>query len=789
MQRKYAEQFDAGKYVYPLGTRPDEHARHQFFLDVANYVYGMYCSGRGVVAANGATRFTDAGGLRTIPELRAYARGMQPTGKYRKLIDFKVKNGSLTNPITGAPYENKSGSVMNISWDTSMFFPKFRRVAISKLLDARLEPEVVATDDLSSYRRRLQYFAARIEADPRTKAMVKQAGLATENPSVADFSVEDIDILHSLGGFGLAVEAMLRDNCEASLSDSGFDGIREQLLEDLFDVNMMSVDVNVRKGGVRVKYVDPANLIVPVSQHKDYRDAAFCGYWEEMTLSEVAASGGPSIGSPDFQEVVSQYRDWASNARIYKAGAVSNGGQRLDFMASSAVRHLPNMSTVVVTLYVRACDIYRFVDGYHKRGTKLFTPVSPDSKLSGRHMSEGNFMSDVPIDTIYRMKWIPGTSVMWDCGFDKGVVRVSDGEYQTGALPMVVWGGDSPSITACCISAIDDAQLAIYKRRMLINNLPPGPRLAVDMALVQESISIAGEQYTMKDILGTFASKGVLLYSSTPEWSAMGQDAANRNPLLPVPLSIAEDLQLFRSEVEDALGMIRQFTGMNEVVDGTANPSDMLIGVMRGMEAASNNALKPLFYAQKSMYERMVTVLAKKWQSMVLYGGAPIKSLPIGVGNADLFSLLNDMVLLDFRVVGKLVPNEEDIATMTQLLVGKSQMGEIDEATLFAVLNLLRQRDVAKAQFLLSKAVAATKREAARQQQEAILAQGQMNKEAAVATEEAKRQTVMAKYEGEMMLLERRYELESQLGSKRHQESMEADTVNNLQLAATADVD
>lgn len=760
-KESYKKKFEDGKLQLPVTFRPEDRDE-LFWVKVCNYVYGSYSSHSQTFVTNGG--IVSSG--RTISQLRAYARGNQDVQKYKKQLDFRSDRGERSELDT-------------ISWENTRIFNKFRSVALQRLGQARYQPAVKAVDDLATEQRMNAYYEDKLMSDPRMQQIMVQAGVELPQSSPVQkmgLSPQEVDAFEMLGGYTLASEIMLQDAIQASMEISGWERIADKCDQDLFDLGLCSAMIyrvpNDPK--VYVRYVDPAGLIVPRSTYDDFSDSQYRAVIERRTIADLRIE--TNMDEEKLLEAAKQYSSYSGNPQFTNEYYVDRlDGRRENFSALRSQRY-DEFSIEVMTLYFIATDVEKYVTGNTKYGNSIFSKVKSDAELSQRDIRNGKEFVTNPVQYVYRCKWIVGTNIVFDYGKDDTIVRWGESGNKRAIIPLVVHAINEPSMVERCIPTIDDLEISVRKKRLSLAMMPPGPNFGVDMALLEPVVDIAGEQFTVKELLGVFFNRGILFYNSKGEYEHIGQEGANRPPITPLPNNKMSELQAFVTEAQFLVGEIRDLIGINAVADGSINPNDLLNGVAQQMSAATSSALHSNYKAMRDFFVDVEKVIGLKYKIGVIDGDIKISYVP-GSRTAPKAVNLDKRILdHDFYFVATALPSQEDKQNIIMYLTKLSQEGRISESAYFMVYNMIQEGDVQKAQFFL--AIEANKADQMKQQQQMqmVQAQAQANAQSAQAAEQARAQTAMAetngaielekvKHQNRLIEMERKYQLEIQKGT------------------------
>jgi len=218
--------------------------------------------------------------------------------------------------------------------------------------------------------------------------------------------------------------------------------------------------------------------------------------------------------------------------------------------------------------------------------------------------------------------------------------------------------------------------------------------------------------------------------------------------------------------------MIRDATGINEVMDGTSPKGDQLVGVRQQQLAAGNNALYDITNASLVLYRRVCEDIVKCLQIIppktILYQAY---EKAIGKENMSVLSSFSKLPMYNFgvRVVSDM--NDVDKAYLEQNIQVALAQKEIDLEDAIAIRQL---RDIDQAERLL---VVRRKKRIKQQQETAAMnsqMQAQMNQQTAMASSQGKMQEeqmkaqidaqrIQIETQAKAQLMQLEYELKMQL--------------------------
>lgn len=731
---EYSKMWKDRKINTPLDFRPqsDPKADAQYFLNWAQYVYALYCSNYTLVTPGG---FIPSVSSLSLEELRLYGRGQQPITKYQAQLDVSNIKGE----------NNQKVGLLNISWRTTQVYQKLREIIIDRLMSVEYEPNIIALDTASLKKKQLAYSRDKLATDPRSKKAFEVMGKTPSGVSdeVLNMGPTDVDVMNQMGGYKTAAEIAFQEAATACMQFSNFDPeIRRQILEDLVDAGHLATHIRHDKasGQQVIEYVDLKGLVVPRSEYDDCRDMHFAGMLKTRSIAWLRQYSG--LDERQLYDVAVRYKNSGANGMF----AVDINGYEMFNRGNYTQRFggaypYDQFQVKVMTLYFIGADVERYVMGHRPEGNSIFTKVNPNSELNRSDERRGKELYDNIVQYVYKVEWIVGTNFIFNYGVNDVVTRDGSPGAMRAKLPIAVYRCNKGSITEACIGAIDDLQLALYRRRHALTVMPPPPNVAVDISLMQDSLDLGKLKLSPLDSTEIYSTIGYFYYASKSEF-AMPGEGSSRPPITPMPDTVSPYLMTLGQEVLNSIQMLREISGVNEMVDGSGNAKDVLNKVAAGYETASNRSISGLYTAQQSHYKSMVSLIVKGLQCKLAYGDMKLNYLPIGSEVVRLIELYPEYALNEFDI--SVVPGID--GTSRQMLIraleSNRENQKIDDATYFNVLILIQQGNVRRAQYLMAKAVATQQAQKQEQDLNIIKQQSAAQGEQARVTEEAKQQTL-----------------------------------------------
>ncbi len=686
------------------------------YLCKARWIYSMYCYQNTIIAPGGAIRG------RSIAELRAYGNSAQDVSKYKQnLLGGKSGESNGSDPELNRPF-NYAG----ISWDTAKIYAKFKGLVVDKLLSPRFDPTVIATDSQSGSERAKIIARDKLNTRPEMRALAQASGSELQVSPIVEQMDGDVDAAIAIGSYLLPIEAGFQDAIGVTMSKSKWTQLQLMVSEDIVNLGCYALDtkINPQTKQLEVIYVDPAGLICPSSVYPDCNDIPFCGYLKYMNIGELRSM------APEIEE-----KDWYQTAKSYS-------------------RYGPNLGMRMATPMFKDRS---FRETYHQeRGRQVYDPFA--TLVLTCYFKECEYVDGVPVQFVYSTKWIVGTDITFDSKKESGIGRKGEAGNMKAMLPMVIYYLPGPSMTEKVIADIDDLQIATYKLRALIASIPPGERRVIDLSGLSNAITIGDKSYDMLDMLAIERKSGTLIIQSEGMFET--HEGSGREAIRPIESTLFQDISIYQNAMNTAINNIRLVTGINEAVDGSVKSQDMLIGVMQGLERASNSALSFEFEAGKAAFVLTAEVIARRYHSLLAQGDIAFTSIRMTTSGLYSFSLLQDMMWKSIDIMCVPSPSQEEIDFIRQSVIARVQENKIDQASSVVVLQMLSARNVKAATIFMAKAIEKHQKAIEAAQASAMNAQAEAQQRLAETQSQAKMQLEALKHQQKMEQLKVNTELE-----------------------------
>jgi hypothetical protein len=330
------------------------------------------------------------------------------------------------------------------------------------------------------------------------------------------------------------------------------------------------------------------------------------------------------------------------------------------------------------------------------------------------------------------------------------------------------------SLVGSVISFADQLQLSHLKLQQSIAKAKPDGLIVDIEGLENVQLGKGGELQPL-DIQDIYEQTGVFYYrSKNPEGGFQNP------PIRSLDNSIRNINELI-GIYNHNLRLIRDTTGINEVMDGTSPKGEQLVGVRQQAVAAGNNAIYDITNAAIYLYTRVCEDIVKCLQIL------PPKSVifqayerAIGKTNMEVLSSFGDLPMYNFGIKVQMEMDETEKSYLEQNIQIALAQKEVDLEDAMAIRQL---KDIDQAERLLI--VRRKKRMAMQQQmaQQNSQMQAQMNQATSQAASQGKMQEIQmqsqskiaeiqADAQAKAQLLQLEYQLKGQIEGAKLQASL-----------------
>ena len=577
---------------------------------------------------------------RDFNRLRLYARGEQSVAKYKNEL---AVDGDL--------------SYLNLDWTPVPILPKFVDVVVNGMSDRIFKVKAYAQDALSQSKRSKyqQMIEGQMAAKPVLSAIQESTGFDpfVMDPDELPATDEELSLYMNLN-YKPAIEIAEEEAIDTMFSENHYEDIRKRI-----DYDQMVIGIGIAKheflpgAGVKVSYVDPANVVYSYTEDPHFKD---CFYWGEIKtvgISELIKID-PDLNNEDLEKISQYSQSW------YDYFNTSQFQQNDIFYRDTCTLMYFNYKSTKKIVYKKK----KLENGASKMIEKDDNFNPPDEMLD-----EGNFEKiEKTIDVWYSGVMVMGTNIILKWELEENMVRPKSASQF--AIPNYVacaprmYKGVIESLVRRMIPFADLIQITHLKLQQVISRVVPDG-VYIDADGLNEVDLGSGAAYNPEDALRLYFQTGSVIGRS---YTQDGEYNQGRVPIQQLTSnSGASKTQMLISNYNHYLDMIRSVTGLNEARDGSTPNPDALVGVQKLAALSSNTATRHILDGSLYIYRTLAEALTYRVADILEYADFKEDFInKIGKYNVSILDDISDLYIYDFGEFIELSPDEEQKAMLEQ---------------------------------------------------------------------------------------------------------------------------
>ena len=658
----------------------------------------------------------------TYHKLRTYAMGEQSVQKYK---DELAINGDI--------------SYLNLDWTPVPVIPKFVDIVVNGMQNRLYDVMVDAVDSISSNKKAM--YKLKLQAEMRNKNDLMEMQQITgkdmfdQDPTTLPQSPDELELQMQLN-YKDDIEIAQEKAIENVLRMNNYEQIRNKVDEDQTTLGISSVKHSFNThDGIKVEYVDPANLIWSPTEDQDFEDCYYFGEVKNVNITELKKID-PSLSQEDIKEISKMSSKWDAYQGI-------RGGYKTDNFDH-------NTATLLYFCYKTDKNIVYKKKKTSQGGDKV---LKKDDQFNPPKTEKARFEKlSKRIDVWYEGVLVLGTNYILKWDLMKNMVRPKSSMSKSVAPYIVsapkMYRGQVDSLVKRMIPFADQIQLIHLKlQQVTAKMIPDGVYMDIDGL---SSINLGnGAMYTPQEALNLYFQTGSVIGRSFTE---EGEFNHGKMPIQELTSSGANaKISSLINMYNYNLGMIRSATGLNEARDGSTPDSNSLVGVQKIAALNSNTATRHVLKSGINITRRVAEGITYRMSDVLEFSEFKEDfAKSIGRYSMEILKEIKELHLHDFGVYIELHPDEEERAVLEQHINTSLSQGKIDIDDAIDIRNV---RNVKIASQLLKVRKKSKEKEDQKRQQENIQQQAKANQDSAMASEQAKQQREMAKKQADMELM------------------------------------
>ena len=590
---------------------------------------------------SGTNRFF--GNQTEFHKLRLYARGEQSIQKYKDELSI---NGDL--------------SYLNLDWKPVPIIPKFVDIVVNGISERAFDIKTY-TQDPYGMSKRTKYMES-VLRDMRTKDISQFAkdnfGVEiTENdPEKLPDSQEELE-LHMQLSYKQAVELAEEQAINVVLNGNRYDLTRRRVNYDLTVLGIGCVKTTFSKAeGIKVDYVDPANLVYSYTESPYFDDIYYVGEVKSVSIADLKMQF-PYLTDEEM-ETIQKYDGNSEYLRGFSGR---------------------NDNLTVQVLYFEYKTYSDQVFKIKETNTGLEKALEKPDTFNPPENDNFERVSRT-IETLYSGAKILGHPLMLKWELAKNMTRpfadTTRVKMNYNICAPRMYKGKIESLVSRITGFADMIQLTHLKLQQVMSRIVPDG-VYLDMDGLAEVDLGNGTNYNPAEALNMYFQTGSIVGRS------LTQDGDPNRGKVPIQelqsSSGGAKIQSLIQTYEYYLKMIRDVTGLNEARDGSTPDKNALVGLQKLAAANSNTATRHLLQAMLYLTSRTCENICLRVSDSLEF---PVtkQALENSISRFNVSTLeeINNFNLHDFGIFLELEPDEEEKQYLEQNIQIALKGGAID---------------------------------------------------------------------------------------------------------------
>lgn len=665
-------------------------ATPSFGLQIGQAIQYEWFRGQGA-----SSRFYDQ--QREFHRRRIYARGEQSVAKYKNEL---AVDGDL--------------SYLNLDWTPVPILPKFVDIVVNGMSDRLFKVKAYSQDAMSQEKRNSfqENILGQMLVKPILEDMQAETGVNPFSMNPDELPKDDDELsLYMQLNYKPAIEIAEEQAINTLLDENNYNDLRKRLD---YDATVLGISIAKHEfllgEGVRVSYVDPANVVYSYTEDPYFKDCFYWGEVKTVPMTELVKID-PTLETDDLKKISEYSQSWYD---------YTNQSQRQDndiFTRDTCTLLYFNYKTTKKVVYKKKVS---------ESGSIKMIQKDDNFNPPAEMLEDGNFEKiEKTIDVWYDGVMVMGTDIILKWEMSENMVRPKSSSQH--AIPNYIavaprmYKGNIESLVTRMIPFADLIQISHLKIQQVIAKVVPDG-VFIDADGLNEVDLGTGAAYNPEDALRLYFQTGSVIGRSYT------QDGDFNNARVPITQltssSGASKMQMLIGNYNHYMDMIRNVTGLNEARDGSKPDSNALVGVQKLAALNSNTATRHILDGSLYIYKTLSEALTYRIADILEYSDFKEDFInKIGKYNVGILDQISDLYIYDFGIFVEIAPDEEQRAKLEENIQAALSQGGID---LEDAIDIREMRNIKLANQLLKLKRVRKQEKAEQQAMQAQAMQSQM---------------------------------------------------------------
>ena len=572
-------------YGFPSPLLPDQTKNSpEYGLKLMRTAYGQWINGYGGFSQKQRqTRFDYN---------KAYAQGMQPMQEFLDYLDI---NGQQ-------PYSNIDFTPLPIA------IPLLQR--IKDRFNQRMEKiRCNSIDPVSISKKNKAKMDAkfRMEFKDQIAQIEQQSGVQLEDPDA--FTPEDTEELDVHFGFTYKQreEVMMEQGIDLVLYDNQWTEIKNSILDDLLIYGFAGTRTDIDNNGrIKVRKINPYNLIVSYSERSDMNDLEWVGEVFYMSITDVRQQYPGKISEEELFNL--------SKSMVGKFNNPASFTFTWNYQYANAIAR-PYDAFKVPVLQLSLKTLYNIT---YEKNEDRFGKTILDKTTKFKDGKE--YVKSKPFYVEYEGAWICDTNYLLHWGIANNMAKPND-NLQECILPYTIYMYNNNRMTnkpviETIIPSIKQMQLAHLQIQKIVSQAAPDG-YTVDIAGMAD-VDLGNGKGALQpmELIRIYKQTGVIFYKGQVD----DTEGNSRPPITPLNVPFTAKLESFINLYNFELNKLERMLGSNSLDQGIISNQAVGKGVLDSARQIGESSINYVYNSYLNILERTAKLTQMRLWDILVFG-------------------------------------------------------------------------------------------------------------------------------------------------------------------------
>ena len=523
---------------------------------------------------------------------RAYATGQQPMQEYLDYLDI---NGQQ-------PYSNVDFTPLPVAIPILQRIKDRFNQRMEKIRCNSIDP--ISVDKKNKEKSDAKF---RMEFKDQIAQIEQESGVKLED--VDAFTPEDKEDLEVYYGFTYKQreEVMMEQGIDLVLYDNDWVEIKNAILDDLLVFGLSGTKTHIDNNGkIKVRKVNPYNLILSYSERSDMKDLEWVGEVFYMSITDVRQQYPGKITEEELFNL--------SKSMVGKFNNPASWTFTWNYQYANALSR-PYDSFKVPVLQLSFRTLYNIT--YEKNEDRFGkTILDKTSKIK-----EGKeYVQSKPFYVEYEGAWICDTNHLLHWGVAKNMTKPND-NLQECILPYTIYMYNNNRMTnkpviETMIPSIKQMQLAHLQIQKIVSQAAPDG-YTVDIAGMSD-VDLGNGKGALQpmELIRIYKQTGVIFYKGQVDEG----EGNSRPPITPLNVPFTSKLESFIQLYNFELQKLERMIGSNSLDQGIISNQAIGKGVLDSARQMGESSINYIYNSYLNILERTAKLAQMKLWDILVFG-------------------------------------------------------------------------------------------------------------------------------------------------------------------------